>query len=54
MIGLSGGFSAMLGIHCPEAVGLAISGNHPRLLPQQEAIDLSSLSKLNRVTFLLR
>ena len=26
MIGLSGGFSAMLGIHCPEAVGLAISG----------------------------
>ena len=26
MIGLSGDFSAMLGIHCPEAVGLAISG----------------------------
>ena len=26
MIGLSGGFSAMLGIHCPEAIGLAISG----------------------------
>lgn len=26
MIGLTGGFSAMLGIHCPEAVGLAISG----------------------------
>ncbi|MEA3363396.1 MAG: chemotaxis protein CheX [Thermodesulfobacteriota bacterium] len=26
MIGLSGGFSAMLGIHCPETVGLAISG----------------------------
>ena len=25
MIGLTGGFSAMLGIHCPEAVGLAIS-----------------------------
>ena len=26
MIGLTGGFSAMLAIHCPEAVGLAISG----------------------------
>ncbi len=26
MIGLTGGFSAMLGIHCPEAVGLAITG----------------------------
>ncbi|MCF6267153.1 MAG: chemotaxis protein CheX [Desulfuromusa sp.] len=26
MIGLTGGFSAMLGIHCPETVGLAISG----------------------------
>lgn len=26
MIGLTGGFSAMLGIHCPEAVGLAIAG----------------------------
>ncbi len=26
MIGLTGGFSAMLGIHCPEAIGLAISG----------------------------
>jgi chemotaxis protein CheX len=26
MIGLSGGFSAMLGVHCPETVGLAISG----------------------------
>lgn len=26
MIGLTGDFSAMLGIHCPEAVGLAISG----------------------------
>jgi len=26
MIGLTGGFSAMLSIHCPEAVGLAISG----------------------------
>lgn len=26
MIGLTGSFSAMLGIHCPETVGLAISG----------------------------
>ncbi|WP_321368683.1 chemotaxis protein CheX [uncultured Desulfuromusa sp.] len=26
MIGLTGHFSAMLGIHCPEDVGLAISG----------------------------
>ncbi len=26
MIGLSGNFVAMLSIHCPEAVGLAISG----------------------------
>jgi len=26
MIGLTGGFSAMLGIHCPEAVGMAIAG----------------------------
>ena len=26
MIGLTGGFSAMLGIHCPEAVGLGITG----------------------------
>ncbi|MDA3903476.1 MAG: chemotaxis protein CheX [Desulfuromusa sp.] len=26
MIGLTGGLSAMLGIHCPEDVGLAISG----------------------------
>ena len=26
MIGLTGGFSAMLGIHCPEAVGLGIAG----------------------------
>lgn len=26
MIGLTGDFSAMLGIHCPEAVGLAITG----------------------------
>lgn len=26
MIGLTGGFSAMLGIHCPEAVGLAVAG----------------------------
>ena len=26
MIGLTGGFSAMLSIHCPETVGLAISG----------------------------
>lgn len=26
MIGLTGGFSAMLSIHCPKAVGLAISG----------------------------
>ena len=26
MIGLTGGFSAMLGIHCPETVGLAITG----------------------------
>lgn len=26
MIGLSGSFTAMLSIHCPEAVGLAISG----------------------------
>lgn len=26
MIGLSGQFSCMLGIHCPEAVGLAIAG----------------------------
>ena len=25
IIGLTGGFSAMLGIHCPEAVGLAIA-----------------------------
>lgn len=26
MIGLSGGLTAMLGIHCPEQVGLAIAG----------------------------
>ena len=26
MIGLSGGFSAMLSIHCPEAIGLGIAG----------------------------
>lgn len=26
MIGLSGGFSAMLSLHCPKTVGLAISG----------------------------
>lgn len=26
MIGLTGDFSAMLGIHCPEPVGLAIAG----------------------------
>ncbi|MDX2493580.1 MAG: chemotaxis protein CheX [Desulfuromusa sp.] len=26
MIGLTGGLSAMLGIHCPETVGMAISG----------------------------
>jgi len=26
MIGLSGGFSAMLSIHCPEPIGLAIAG----------------------------
>jgi chemotaxis protein CheX len=26
MIGLTGGFSAMLGVHCPEAVGLAVAG----------------------------
>jgi len=26
MIGLTGDFSAMLGIHCPEAAGLAIAG----------------------------
>ncbi len=26
MIGLSGGFSAMLSLHCPEAVGLGIAG----------------------------
>lgn len=26
MIGLTGGLSAMLGIHCPSAVGLAVSG----------------------------
>lgn len=26
MIGLSGGFSAMLNIHCPEAIGLGIAG----------------------------
>ncbi len=26
MIGLTGGLSAMLGIHCPSAVGLAVTG----------------------------
>jgi chemotaxis protein CheX len=26
MIGLTGGISAMLGIHCPSAVGLAVAG----------------------------
>ncbi len=48
MIGLTGGLSAMLGIHCPEAVGLSISG--AMLGMELEEVDADVKDALGEIT----
>ena len=48
MIGLTGGFSGMLGIHCPEEVGLAIAG--AMLGMELEQIDADVKDALGEIT----
>lgn len=40
MIGLTGGLSAMLGIHCPSAVGLAVAGAMLGMEPEEINADV--------------
>ena len=40
MIGLTGGLSAMLGIHCPSAVGLAVAGAMLDMEPEEVDADV--------------
>ncbi len=51
MIGLTGDFSAMLGIHCPETTGLAISG--AMLGMEIEAIDADVKDALGEIANML-
>jgi chemotaxis protein CheX len=44
MIGLSGGFSAMLSIHCPEPIGLAIAGAMLAISPRASLTSASTSS----------
>lgn len=51
MIGLTGGLSAMLGIHCPGAVGLAVAG--AMLGMQLEEVDADVKDALGEIANML-
>ena len=51
MIGLTGGFSAMLSIHCPETIGLSIAG--AMLGMEIEEIDADVKDALGELTNML-
>ncbi len=51
MIGLSGGFNAILGLHCPAAVGMAIGGAMLGIDPEE--VDEDTKDALGEITNML-